>query len=76
MHVASTAVFARLYGVAARSPITAIILMAGFASTVGWPLTAWGCLGWALAHLLIGIPLNARLSNAEGLPAVVHPAQG
>jgi hypothetical protein len=85
MHVASPAVFARLYGVAARSPITAIILMTGFASTVGWPLTAWSldnlgwretCLGWVPAHLLIGIPLNARLPNAEGLPAVVHPAQG
>ena len=79
LYDAAFAALARLYGVAARSPITSITLMAGFASTVGWPLTAWGldnlgwretCLGWALAHLLIGIPLNARLPNAEGLPAV------
>ena len=78
LYDAAFAALARLYGIAARSPITSITLMAGFASTVGWPLTAWGldhfgwretCLGWALVHLLIGIPLNARLPNTEGLPA-------
>ena len=31
---------AHLYGARARLPITGITLMAGFASTVGWPLTA------------------------------------
>ena len=57
----------RIYGEAARSAITGITLIAGFASTVGWPLTAWGlatigwrdtCFAWAAAHLLIGLPLN------------------
>jgi predicted MFS family arabinose efflux permease len=57
----------RLYGEAARRPITGITLMAGFASTVGWPLSALGletigwrdtCFAWAAAHLLIGLPLN------------------
>jgi predicted MFS family arabinose efflux permease len=57
----------RLYGNTARSAITGITLIAGFASTVGWPLTAWGaetigwrytCGGWALAHLCLGLPLN------------------
>jgi hypothetical protein len=52
--------------------------MAGFASTVGWPLTAWAlssfgwreaCLGWALAHLLIGIPLNASLPSTGHSPS-------
>jgi predicted MFS family arabinose efflux permease len=84
LYDAAFAALARLYGVAARSPITSITLMAGFASTVGWPLTAWGldnlgwretCLGWALAHLVIGIPLNARLPNAEGLGAVDAPPE-
>jgi predicted MFS family arabinose efflux permease len=60
----------RIYGDAARSPITGITLIAGFASTVGWPLTAWGvaaigwrytCLSWALAHLAIGLPINLLL---------------
>src|SRR6202048_4132278 len=38
----------RIYGDAARRPITGITLLAGFASTVGWPLAAWGLetIGW------------------------------
>ena len=45
-------------------------LLAGFASTVGWPLTSWGaetvgwrttCLYWACAHILLGLPLNLFL---------------
>jgi MFS family permease len=57
----------RIYGEAARGPITGITLIAGFASTVGWPLTAFGlayfgwrdtCFAWAAAHMLIGLPLN------------------
>src|SRR6185312_12066919 len=57
----------RIYGEAARGPITGITLMAGFASTIGWPLTAYGlahvgwrdtCLAWAAAHIVIGLPLN------------------
>ncbi len=57
----------RIYGNNARSAITGITLIAGFASTIGWPLTAWGlqtigwrntCFAWAVAHILIGLPLN------------------
>jgi MFS family permease len=57
----------RIHGDAARRSITGITLIAGFASTVGWPLTAWGlqsigwretCFAWAAAHILIGLPLN------------------
>jgi predicted MFS family arabinose efflux permease len=60
----------RIYGTDARSAITGITLVAGFASTVGWPLTAWGaselgwretCLAWAAAHVLLGLPLNYLL---------------
>lgn len=36
------AALGRIYGTDARSAITGITLIAGFASTVGWPLTAWG----------------------------------
>src|SRR5262245_47811055 len=36
------AALGRIYGLEARSAITGITLLAGFASTVGWPLTAWG----------------------------------
>lgn len=57
----------RIYGDKARGAITGITLIAGFASTVGWPLSAWGletigwrgtCYAWAAAHVLIGLPLN------------------
>ena len=70
LYDAAFATLGRIYGLAARSPITGITLMAGFASTAGWPLTSWAlanfgwreaCAGWAAAHLLIGIPLNASL---------------
>lgn len=61
------AALGRIYGTGARPAITGITLIAGFASTVGWPLTAWGlaeygwrpvCLGWALAHLCVALPVN------------------
>src|SRR3954453_21928342 len=64
----------RIYGDAARRSITGITLIAGFASTVGWPLTALGlesigwrntCFAWALAHIFIGLPMNFFM-----LPAV------
>ena len=50
------------------SSITGITLIAGFASTVGWPLIGdrgwkhigWRntCFAWAAAHILIGLPIN------------------
>ncbi len=67
LYDAAFAALGRIYGNAARRPITGITLMAGFASTVGWPLSAWGqdiigwrntCFAWAAAHILIGLPLN------------------
>ena len=67
LYDAAFAVLGRYYGTSARKPITGITLMGGFASTIGWPLTAWGadtigwrqtCVAWALAHLLVGLPLN------------------
>jgi hypothetical protein len=51
-------------------PYTGITLIAGFASTVGWPLSSLGletigwrgtCYAWAVAHILIGLPLNMLL---------------
>src|SRR6201999_471700 len=64
----------RIYGEAARGAITGITLIAGFASTIGWPLTALGlqtvgwretCFAWAAAHILMGLPINLLM-----LPAV------
>ncbi|BDI03472.1 MFS transporter [Sphaerotilus microaerophilus] len=71
-----------LYGRDAGRTITGITLLAGFASTVGWPLSAWmdayfgwrgACVGWALLHLGLGLPLNALLPSTppgtDGKPA-------
>jgi MFS family permease len=81
LYDAAFAALGRIYGHAARGPITGITLMAGFASTVGWPLTAWGlgtigwrdtCFAWALAHILIGLPINFFMMPAvKGASAAV-----
>jgi MFS family permease len=68
------AAMTRRYGYEARGAITGITLLAGFASTVGWPLTAWlehtlgwrgACAVWAALHLGIGLPLNAWALRGE-----------
>jgi MFS family permease len=67
LYDAAFAALGRIYGTDARGAITGITLIAGFASTVGWPLTALGlerigwrdtCLAWAALHVLLGLPLN------------------
>ncbi|KKJ96609.1 membrane protein [Stutzerimonas stutzeri] len=69
---------AGIYGRDARGAITGITLLAGFASTVCWPISGWlnaefgwraTCLTWAGAHLLFGLPLNRLL-----IPVGVQPA--
>jgi predicted MFS family arabinose efflux permease len=64
----------RIYGNDARGAITGITLIAGFASTVGWPLSSLGlatvgwretCFAWAVAHLVLGLPLNLMLPQTE-----------
>ena len=61
------ATLTRLYGRDARASITGITLIAGFASTVGWPASAWfehafgwrdACLIWAALNLFAALPLN------------------
>lgn len=62
------ATLGRIFGAAARRPITALTLIGGFASTVSWPVTHMllGALGWrgtylvyAAALALISAPLHA-----------------
>lgn len=81
LYEAAFATLVRLYGHGARNSITGITLIAGFASTVSWPLSAWmetrygwrgACFGWAALHLLVGLPLNAWLPPA--LPLATEPA--
>ena len=82
LYEAGFAALVRLYGHDSRNAITGITLIAGFASTVGWPLSAWmdaqfgwrgACFGWAALHLLLGLPLNAMLPRAQPLAAAAVP---
>lgn len=79
LYDAAFATLVRLHAAAARGPITGITLIAGFASTVGWPLTAFiaehygwraACLSWAALNVFVALPLNLifipSLSKDEG----------
>ena len=78
------ATLAGLYGRSARGPITGITLIAGFASTIGWPLSAFldaqfgwrtACLVWAVLHIVIGLPLNRLIPRAPP-PVRTSKAEG
>jgi hypothetical protein len=84
LYDAAFAALVRLYGASARNPITGITLIAGFASTVGWPLTAFvaerygwraSCFAWAAAHLALALPLNLACIPALARGAA-HAASG
>ena len=87
LYDAAFATLTALYGREARGPITGITLIAGFASTIGWPLSAllndsfgWrgACLGWAALNLLVCLPVNRflvpRPAVAPRDEAPKHPA--
>ncbi len=67
-----------LYRRDARKSIVGVTLIAGFASTVGWPLSAaveahygWRatCAMWALLHLVAGAAIHSQLvPHAQGAP--------
>jgi hypothetical protein len=79
------AVFAalgRMYGSAARGPITNLTLFGGFASTVCWPLSAFmiehigwrdACFVYAGLHLFVALPLQmAVIRRAPKSAAATH----
>lgn len=77
LYEAAFATLVHLYGKDARGAITGITLLAGFASTVGWPLSAWlelewgwraACGVWAGLHLLVALPLNWMLPSVPASP--------
>jgi predicted MFS family arabinose efflux permease len=85
LYEAAFAALVRLYGKDSRTTITGITLVAGFASTVGWPLSTFleahigwrgACFVWAGLHLLLGLPLNALLPHAslQSTPSVAAAA--
>lgn len=82
LYDAAFATLGRLLGDNARSSISGLTLLGGFASTVGWPLLAFleHELGWrgacfvlSVAHLVIGLPIylmfvpKASLDNTSGI---------
>ncbi len=80
------AVFAalgRLYGSAARGPITNLTLFGGFASTVCWPLSAFmiehigwrsACFAYAALHLVVAMPLQMAVIGRAPKPAAAAAA--
>ena len=70
LYDAAFSTLGRLFGEGARTSITGLTLLGGFASTIGWPVIAgleswigWrsACFAIAIAHLLIGFPIHALL---------------
>ena len=79
LYDAGFATAVRLFGAQARRSIVGITLIAGFASSVSWPLTHWleqrwdwrvACQVWAVLHLTAGLALHARLPRVEVQSAV------
>lgn len=85
LYDAAFATLVRLYGHNARKPITGITLIAGFASTVGWPLSAYmdaqigwrgACFVWAALHLVLALPLTWRRIPAAAQTSGEAPRAG
>jgi hypothetical protein len=75
LYDAAFAALGRTYGERARRAITALTLFGGFASTVGWPLSAllvesfgWrgACWAYAAVHLALVLPSYLLLLPREG----------
>jgi MFS family permease len=82
LYEASFATVTGLYGQEARNAIVGITLVAGFASTVGWPASAlfidlfgWrgACLAWAGIHLFVALPMNRLLVPQAPPPPPAAP---
>ncbi len=83
LYEAAFSALVRLYGHDARNAITGITLIAGFASTISWPLSTlmeaqmgWrgACFGWAALHLVVGFPLNWSIARvASSVAAAPKP---
>src|SRR3546814_37858 len=83
LYEAAFAALVALYGNRSRGAITVITLFAGFASTVGWPLSTFleahigwrgACFTWAALHLTLGLALNLslpRLQSSVGIEAAI-----
>ena len=78
LYTPAFAALTRLYGLDARPSITGVTLFAGFASTIGWPLSAFmlshygwreACFVWAALNIFVCFPVNALfIPTAPGEP--------
>ena len=84
LYEAAFSTLAGIYGRDARRSITGITLIAGFASTVCWPLSAYmdvtlgwraTCFVWAGAHLAIGLPINLLLPPGKATERVAQAVE-
>ncbi|MBN8281244.1 MAG: hypothetical protein J0M16_11585, partial [Gammaproteobacteria bacterium] len=86
LYEAAFATVVRLWRYESRNAITGITLIAGFASTVAWPLSAWlnaefgwrmACFAWAALHLGVALPLHMRVPRppADDGPAAHSDTQ-
>lgn len=84
LYDAAFATLVRLHGAEARGPITGITLIAGFASTVGWPLTAilteyfgWraSCFVWAALQIAVALPINLACIPRGAAPGAQASAE-
>ncbi len=85
LYDAAFATLGRIFGTAARSPITVLTLAGGFASTVGWPSThlLMGVVGWRGTYLiyaallaLVCAPLHAFVLPRTRAEPAPPPAEG
>ena len=85
LYEAAFSTLAGIYGRAARNAITGITLIAGLASTICWPISAYleaevgwrmACFTWAAAHILIGLPLNRLLVPLGTQPVPSSKSEG
>ncbi|MGQ0652299.1 MAG: MFS transporter [Betaproteobacteria bacterium] len=74
LYEAAFSTLARIFGASARRAITGITLIAGFASTVCWPLSGWmdsafgwraTCYVWAAVQLFVCLPINVMLPRTR-----------
>src|SRR5215510_7082592 len=79
------ATLGRIFGAAARRPITALTLAGGFASTVSWPATHlliehWGWRGTYLVYAallaFVAAPLHAFVLPRQGADRDARPESG
>jgi MFS family permease len=86
LYEAAFSTLAGIYGRTARGAITGITLIAGLASTICWPISAYleaevgwriACFIWAAAHIAIGLPLNRFLVplGTQPVPSLTNQAK-